>query len=223
MRRGTARPGRVAAGVPVARRDRQVVVQTPALGVLVEPAAQPRPLAQERLVGDLRRAVAERDEPAVGQHREHAPHGVVVVGVELVERDAPADGAPGGVLAGQPQQDAARDRLLLCIEALVGRLRQPRDRAAHAAGAARSAARRSWRPSRCCHSSSSAVDSSGSAPGSPSCRPAAGRRGRARRAARRAAPAARSRGAARRAASARRARGWPPAARRAAGYAAQRP
>ena len=46
--------GRVAAAVvPLARRDAEVVVQAAALGVLLEPAAQARPLAQQRLVGDL--------------------------------------------------------------------------------------------------------------------------------------------------------------------------
>ena len=42
-----------AAGVPLARGVAEVMVQAPALGVLLEPAAQPRPLAQQRLVRDL--------------------------------------------------------------------------------------------------------------------------------------------------------------------------
>ena len=58
-RRGEARTaveiaGIAPAAVPLARRDRQVAVQAPPVGVLLEPAAQPRPLAQQRLVGDLR-------------------------------------------------------------------------------------------------------------------------------------------------------------------------
>ena len=159
-------------------------------------------------MGDLRRALAQRDEPAVGEHVEHAPGVVVAVGVELVERDAPAEAAPS-LLAGEAQQDAPRHGLLRRVEALVGVLGEPRDRAAHAAGALIGGeAQRA--PSRRCHSSSSAVDSSGSAPGSRLGvgQQAVDERGldvQARRAA-----GARSRGAARRAASGRRGRGWPP-------------
>ena len=47
------------AGLPLARRDREMAVQPAALGVVLEPAAQPRPLAQQSLVGDLHRAVAD--------------------------------------------------------------------------------------------------------------------------------------------------------------------
>ena len=43
------------ARVPVARRLREVALQTPALGILLEPTAEARPLAQQRLVGDLDR------------------------------------------------------------------------------------------------------------------------------------------------------------------------
>ena len=76
-----------------------------------------------------------RDEAAPGEHVEHARDVLVAVGVELLERDAAADGAAAGVVAGQPQQDAARDGLLAHGQARVRRLGQARDRAAHAAGA----------------------------------------------------------------------------------------
>jgi hypothetical protein len=44
--------------LPVAGGGDQVPVDAPALGVLLQPAAQARPLAQERLVGDLDLALA---------------------------------------------------------------------------------------------------------------------------------------------------------------------
>ena len=118
-------------------------------------------------MGDLCGAFGEREEAAVGQHVEHPAHLVVALGVELLERDAPAHRAARGVLAGQPQQDPARHGLLMGVELSVRRLGQPPDRAEDAA---RPLVRRerSVRPSRSCQSSSSALDSSGRAPGAPS-------------------------------------------------------
>ena len=54
-------------------------MQAPAVGVLLEPAAQPRPLAQERLVRDLDRAIADGQQAAVREHGER-PADVVVAG-----------------------------------------------------------------------------------------------------------------------------------------------
>ena len=53
--------GIAAGGVPRARGARQMVVDPPALGVVLEPAAQARPLAQQRLVGHLDRTLADGD------------------------------------------------------------------------------------------------------------------------------------------------------------------
>ena len=55
-RRGRARRGRARAACQSRAACDQVLVQPPALGVLLEPAAQARPLAQQRLVRDLDRA-----------------------------------------------------------------------------------------------------------------------------------------------------------------------
>ena len=79
--------------------------------------------------------------------------------------DPPAHDAARVALADQPQQHAARDGLLRGVELAERLLREPRDRAAHAAGALVGGVAQAP-PSRRCHSSSSAVDSSGSAPGS---------------------------------------------------------
>ena len=56
--------GVAAAGLPFARGAAEVAVQPPALGVFLEPAAQARPLAQQRLVRDLDLAVADREQAA---------------------------------------------------------------------------------------------------------------------------------------------------------------
>jgi hypothetical protein len=101
----------------------QVPVQAPALGVLLEPATQPRPLAQQRLVRDLRLAFAERDQAVAREHREDPG------AVQLGDGHALAHVA----LARETQQDPSRLLALVRSEALVRRLGQPRDRAAHAA------------------------------------------------------------------------------------------
>ena len=66
-----------------------MAVEAPSLGVLVEPAAQPGPFAEERLMRDLCRSVADRHQPALGQHFEHARRLLVVRDVDFVERHAP--------------------------------------------------------------------------------------------------------------------------------------
>ena len=107
-------------------------MQAAALGVLLEPAAQARPLAQQRLVRDLDLALADRDQPVGGEHGEH-----VGDAARPRARRAARAGARrvALALAREPQQDP---RALACcggVEPLVGALGQPRDRAVHAAGA----------------------------------------------------------------------------------------
>ena len=97
-----------AAGVPLARGGAQVVVQAPALGVLLEPAAQARPLAQQRLVRDLDLALADRDQPLVGQHGEDL--GDASSPSQLGERHAAAHDGVALALARQAQQDRAARR-----------------------------------------------------------------------------------------------------------------
>ena len=78
-----------------------------ALGVGLEPAAQPRPLAKQRLVGDLDRALVDRQQAALGEHGER-PGGVgVALELELVDGDAAADERLRLlVIAGEAQQHA---------------------------------------------------------------------------------------------------------------------
>ena len=85
-----------------------------ARAVLVQPAAQSRPLADQRLVRDLGGAVAERDQARLGEPLEQRVDAVGrgrALGHQLVARDAPAgvDGALAEL--GHPQEDAARERL----------------------------------------------------------------------------------------------------------------
>ena len=80
-------------------------MQPAALRVLLEPAAQPRPLAQQRLVRDLDLALADRDQAVVGEHGEDVGDALAV---ELVERDAAAHDRVALAFARQPQQDPAR-------------------------------------------------------------------------------------------------------------------
>ena len=115
------------------RAARQLAVQPASLGVLLEPAAQPRPLAQQRLVRDLDLALADRDQALVGEHGEHDLGDALVVAVELGQRHAPAHDRVALALAGQAQQDPARE-LAAAGRAARRRLGQPRHRAAHAAG-----------------------------------------------------------------------------------------
>ena len=122
-----------AARVPVARGQRDVPVQPPGLGVVLEPAAQPRPLPQQRLVGDLDGLPADREQPVLGQHLEDAAGRLAAVEVELGQRHLAPHGRLRLALPGEPHEDVARGRGLAGAQALVGGLRQPGDRAAHAA------------------------------------------------------------------------------------------
>ena len=99
----------------------------------------------------------------VGEHREHLG---ARSSPSSVERHAAAHDGLALALAGEPQQDARADLLPL------GSSRSYAPSASRATAPctppdALVVARRSVRPSRCCHSSSSAVESSGSAPARP--------------------------------------------------------
>jgi hypothetical protein len=127
--------GVVAAGLPLVRGDREVPVQPPPFGVFVEPRPKARPFAQERLVRDLRRALANGDETVVGEHVEHSAHVGVTIGVEVRERDTAADGAAARVLSGEPQHDRSSQDLLRTVQPLVGRFGEARDGTGDAARA----------------------------------------------------------------------------------------
>ena len=105
------------------------------LGVLGKPVAQARPLAKQRLVGDLGRPLVDGEQAALGQHGEGPGGALVAVELELVEGNAAAD-EPLRLLvisAGEAQQHRARPQPLGRTEALVGVLGEARDRAADAA------------------------------------------------------------------------------------------
>ena len=122
--------------VPFGRRLGDVTAQPASFGVLLDPLAQARPLAQQRLVGDLDGALADGDEAAVGQRREHVGHVLVALQVELGERGAAAHRRVALALADQAQHEGAHERLALVGDAGVGALGQPRDGAVNAAGLA---------------------------------------------------------------------------------------
>ena len=108
-----------------------------ALGVLLEPAAQARPLAKQRLVGDLDGALVDREQAGLGEHGER-PGGVrVALELELVERNAAANERLRRLLllrAGQAQQHRPGPEPLGLAQALVGVLGEARHRPLDAAG-----------------------------------------------------------------------------------------
>ena len=84
--------GRIAIALrPLARGCREVGVQTPPLPILLKPAPQPRPLAQQRLMRDLDRAIAHRQQTRVRQDHGHVRDPRVAIHIELGERHPPAD------------------------------------------------------------------------------------------------------------------------------------
>ena len=109
--------------VPVACGGGEPAVQTPSLGVLFQPPAQARPLAQQRFVGELHGAGADREQALVREHADHL--GDLVV--ERGQRDPAALDRAARVFRGQPQQHAAGDGLLRRIELGEGLLGMPRD------------------------------------------------------------------------------------------------
>ena len=107
------------------------------LGVLVDPPAQARPLAQQGLVGDLDDAVADGDQAAGRRGREHVRDLVVPVEVELGERRPAAHGAHRASPSPTRRSMIARTSGLRSLgDAGVGRLGQARHRAVDAPGLA---------------------------------------------------------------------------------------
>ena len=188
-------------------------MQPASLRVLLQPAPQPRPLAQQRLVRDLDLALADRDQAVVGQHRDLARS----------RRRARRSGTRRRTTA-SPFPPASRSRMRRATGRWSGRA--ARTRARRAAPPRRARRRRARRrpgaggARRGAARAPAAWSTAAAARRGARRRPrAARRRARARPPARRAARAARSRGAARRGASARRARGRRRAAARAPGTA----
>ena len=128
-------------GVPDARGVAEPPVQAQALAVLLEPAAQGRPLADQHLVRDLGGPLAEREQPGVGEAVQQAADGVVrdVLGDELGDRHAAPRVLDPVAELGQPQEDVAQQR---------GAPRRGPTRRARPPTARRPRSRRRWRGRR---------------------------------------------------------------------------
>ena len=87
-------------------------MQAAALRIVLQPAAQPRPFAQQRLVSDLDRAVADRQQAPVGQACDDLGDVGTALGLQLRKRDPAAHDRAVLTLASEPQQHVARHRLL---------------------------------------------------------------------------------------------------------------
>ena len=104
-----------AAGLPEPRGVAEVAVEQDAGAVLLEPAPQRRPFADEHFVGDLGGAVAEGQQPRLGEPLEQRLDLLArsVLGHELAHRDAPARVLDPLAELGQAHEDAAQERVAL--------------------------------------------------------------------------------------------------------------
>jgi hypothetical protein len=127
---GLVAPGRV----PLRRRLRDVPTKPAPFGILLDPFAEPRPLPQQRLAGDLDGAAAGSDEPAIGQPTEHGGDVLVALHVELGERSPPPHRLPMLALADQPKHDRAYEWLSCLRDAGVCAFGEPGDGAANSSG-----------------------------------------------------------------------------------------
>lgn len=78
--------------VPLGSRDHEATLHDACLGVLGQPCSQPRPLAEQRLVGHLHVVGAEGEEPGVRQGTHHRGHARVRQRHHLGQRDPAAGG-----------------------------------------------------------------------------------------------------------------------------------
>jgi hypothetical protein len=125
----------VAAGlVPFAGGTDEVAVQRPTLDVVLQPAPQPRPLAQQRLVGYLYGVLALGEQPLVGQGVQHRPDTLVTALGELVEGHPASDHCLALARPDQPQEDPTSGVLVVGVELLPGPFGQPSHRAVHPSG-----------------------------------------------------------------------------------------
>jgi hypothetical protein len=90
------------------------LVQPPTIAIFIQPGAQCRPLADERLVRHLGGVLADRDQARIGEDVHHRPHRgcLVVAGHELIETRSPTRVLRTLAQLRQPQKDASSDRLL---------------------------------------------------------------------------------------------------------------
>jgi hypothetical protein len=113
-------------------------VQANAVAVLVEPGPQGRPLADQGLVGDLGRPLAEGHEPRLGEPLEQRLHhlGRDRVGDELVDVHAPAAFGCGVAELREPEEHAARHGAAVGRQGGEHAVGGARDRRGDAAGLA---------------------------------------------------------------------------------------
>ena len=102
--------GVTSAFVPLARGVSEVAVHATPVGILLEPAAQPWPLAQQRFVGNLNRRGAHRQQTAVGERPRARGRHRRRLALEFCERDAPANDRAAGALSGQAEQQPSAQR-----------------------------------------------------------------------------------------------------------------
>ena len=152
---------------PVRGRRAQAAMDADALAALLDPRTQARPLAQQRLVRDLHGSLAEGQQAPVGEHLDDPADVFAALDLELVQRDAPALDRAGVASVTSAISTRRAVSLLVGVERaeriLTESRHEPRTPPVRSY-----AALVSRRPSRCCHSSRSAADRSGSAPGSAS-------------------------------------------------------
>src|SRR5579859_1295835 len=89
-RRAVQTTGVMSKPLPLLGGARQLALEPNALAILGEPFAEPRPLADQRLVRDLNRVLRKRDQAGVRQRVQHGPHLRLAVG----PTDQLADGYP---------------------------------------------------------------------------------------------------------------------------------
>ena len=103
------------------------------LAVGIDPVAQARPLAQQRLVRELHAARADCEQAGIGEQVDHDGNVATTVLDLLAREPAPLDPALDLHL-GQPQEHGPGDGLLRVVEPAEAVLGKARDRAAHPAG-----------------------------------------------------------------------------------------
>ena len=119
--------------IPGVSRSREVAMERPPFGVLLEPLAQPRPLAEQSLVRHLGGSLGDGDEPRLGQDRHRARRWGITIQIELREGSAAANDARHFTRRSKAEQDPLGGLLLVAIESPVRVFGQPCDCPLHAA------------------------------------------------------------------------------------------
>src|SRR5947209_4643768 len=96
--------------------------------ILLEPAAIPRPLTQQRLMRELDLTIADGQQASIGQLRQNRTR--TLDALKLVQRHPPAGERPA-LAACEPQHHTPRDLPLALAESGVGVFGQAGNRAPH--------------------------------------------------------------------------------------------